>query len=506
MKTRLIFVRHAEAEGNAKGVFHGWTDSSLTEKGRLQAQAVAEKISGLDIDVIYSSSLKRTVQTASYIANKKRLAVICSDDLKEINGGDWEDISWVELERRWPEQYGLWGKMPHLHKMPNGESMVGLMERLLTEIRRIISINKGKNVCIVTHGTAIQVLMCCFRGCGLEKMSDYLWHDNTAVSVVDYDDENDCFEIIVEGDSAHLSDSMSTVRNQEWWKTMARNKDLISWLFVTGALKVSPGDKPFWYTSGTIGPYYINTHYLFGSETSANELLAFINAEKDNYKDFIRSLNNKLTSNYNSRRIYRGVIDYLMDFTKNDIGISNIDYISGGERRDWFFSPIVAQLAGKPHLFIYKDLKVIAERDGQVFECSGRQLEGKRILHIADLITEASSFERQWIPSIGKCGGTMEWSLVVVDRKQGGGDYLVKQNVKPHALVYIDKDFFENAYSLGLIDLQQKNLIISYIKDPLESMKRFCAANPGFIEASLVSDDSRIRERARLCVDRGIYN
>ncbi len=506
MKTRLIFVRHAEAEGNANRVFHGWTDSNITEKGRLQAQIVAEKISGLDIDVIYSSSLKRTVQTASYIANKKRLPVICSDDLKEINGGDWEDISWEELERKWPEQYGLWGKMPHLHIMPNGESMVGLMERLLTEIRRIIGINKGRNVCIVTHGTAIQVLMCCFRGCGLEKMSDYLWHDNTAVSVVDYDDEKDRFEIIMEGDSAHLDDNMSTVRNQKWWRTMARNKDLISWLFETGALKVSPHDQPFWYTSGTIGPYYINTHYLFGSEAAANELLAFINSEKDNHKDFITSLYDRLTFNYCNNMLYKGVIDYLVDFIMNDIGISDIDYISGGERRDWFFSPIVAQLTGKPHLFIYKDLNIVFEKDSEVSRCSGRQLESNKILHIADLVTEASSFERNWIPSIKRCGGNMKWSLVVVDRNQGGGEYLVKEGVKPNALIYIDESFFDTAYSFGLIDLPQKNMIASYIKDPYESMKSFLAENPGFIEASLTSGDSRVKERAKLSLDGGIYN
>ncbi|GAE87725.1 hypothetical protein JCM21531_1120 [Acetivibrio straminisolvens JCM 21531] len=60
------------------------------------------------------------------------------------------------------------------------------------------------------------------------------------------------------------------------------NEKLLKWLFETNAIRVCPQDKPFWYTSGTIGPYYINTHFLYGSEEKANKLLAFIDREKEN--------------------------------------------------------------------------------------------------------------------------------------------------------------------------------------------------------------------------------
>ena len=60
------------------------------------------------------------------------------------------------------------------------------------------------------------------------------------------------------------------------------NENLINWLFETTAVRVCPEGKPFWYTSGTIGPYYINTHFLFGSEEKALELLEKIDAEKAN--------------------------------------------------------------------------------------------------------------------------------------------------------------------------------------------------------------------------------
>jgi len=108
MKTRLIFVRHAEAEGNVNRRFQGWTDGELTEKGHIQAQKVAKRLKDEKIDVIYSSSLKRTMQTADYISKIKNLPIIRTDKLKEINGGDWENVSFDELPTLWPHEHDTW--------------------------------------------------------------------------------------------------------------------------------------------------------------------------------------------------------------------------------------------------------------------------------------------------------------------------------------------------------------------------------------------------------------
>ena len=52
--------------------------------------------------------------------------------------------------------------------------------------------------------------------------------------------------------------------------------DIMSYLFETKAIKFCEENKPFWYTSGKIGPYFINTHFVYGSEEDAAHLLAFI--------------------------------------------------------------------------------------------------------------------------------------------------------------------------------------------------------------------------------------
>ena len=58
------------------------------------------------------------------------------------------------------------------------------------------------------------------------------------------------------------------------------DRKLVNWLFQTGAVRVCQEGKPFWYTSGTIGPYYINTHFLYGNEKKALELLEKIDADR----------------------------------------------------------------------------------------------------------------------------------------------------------------------------------------------------------------------------------
>ena len=215
MKTTLIIVRHAEAVGNRIREFHGWTDESITDRGILQAQQVAEKLKDTPVDVIYSSVLKRTMETAGYIARMKNLPIIPRDDLKEINGGLWEGMGWDALVEKYPEEYDIWETKPHLHQMPEGESMECFQKRVVTAVADILRKENGKNVCIVTHGTAIRALMCWFKGWPLEDIVKVSWCDNTAVTMVSL--ENDCFRIELEGDASHLDAATSTFANQQWF-------------------------------------------------------------------------------------------------------------------------------------------------------------------------------------------------------------------------------------------------------------------------------------------------
>lgn len=277
-----------------------------------------------------------------------------------------------------------------------------------------------------------------------------------------------------------------------------------NFLFETKALKICPQDKPFWYTSGKIGPYFINAHFMYGSEENSAQLLSLIDEVKDKPFECPKVILEKTIKNYEENAIYKEVIDSMLKIAKDDIGVENIDYISGGERRDWFFSLLVAYKLQKPHITIFKDLTcVLTDYDGNNAQ-NLPSIEGKNSLHVADLITVASSYERAWIPAIKEHNGNIKWSIAVVDRLQGGKEILANQGVKSYTLVDMDKSLFDTALETNVINKSQYDMVINFINDPDGSMKEFVKLHPEFIENALNSDE-KTAGRAKLCLEKGFY-
>ena len=278
--------------------------------------------------------------------------------------------------------------------------------------------------------------------------------------------------------------------------------ELIDGLFQTKALRIAPEDKPFWYTSGKLGPFYVNTHFLYGSEEKAVHLLEVIDAKKDDADELHAALEAEITANYENDAIFHSLIDQMVAYVKENMDVDAIDYISGGERRDWFFSLPLAKLLGKKHITIFKDLSMVIYENGVVTPME--VIPGAKVLHVADLITVASSYERAWVPAIAGIGGTITDSLVVVDRMQGGGELLASLGVKSHALCQIDFELFVKAQSLGYINQAQCDIVKEYVKDPDATMKKFVDTHPEFMEAAL-NGDPKTAARAQLCLEKGFY-
>lgn len=277
---------------------------------------------------------------------------------------------------------------------------------------------------------------------------------------------------------------------------------IVDWLFATGAIRVSSPDKPFWYTSGLIGPYYVNTHFLIGSEAVANELLALMDATRHEPLPCTRQVRDFLRRQYMQNPIFEQVIDYLVQVVLTKYNIDEIDYVSGGERRDWFFSVLPAELLGKPHLTIFKDRHVTLIAGEDITTCS--QLQGARVLHISDLVTEASSYFRAWIPALTQLGAVMQSTLTIVDRCQGGAAALKAAKVPFAALVRIDSELFSTAAAQGYLTPAQEESVASYLDDPYASMRQFLLDNPVFLKNALAGD-KRAAERAQRLMHDDLY-
>ena len=280
--------------------------------------------------------------------------------------------------------------------------------------------------------------------------------------------------------------------------------DLANYLFKTNAIRFCEENKPFWYTSGKIGPYFINTHFVYGSEKEASDFLAYIDECLADKMSLPEKIFKKVLAQYNQNEIYYNVINHMKEVIEKSIDLSTVDYISGGERRDWFFSNIISFLLKKPHLTIYKDLSIVCSNSDFTSTQPITDINGKNVLHIADLVTVASSYIRAWIPALKSINGIMKYSCVVVDRMQGGREKIEAEGVKFYSLINVDNSLFEMAYNKGIINKNQLEMLKGFFKNPDETMKKFLISHPEFLENALNSDEKTVK-RAKLLIDGNLY-
>ena len=102
---------------------------------------------------------------------------------------------------------------------------------------------------------------------------------------------------------------------------------IVSWLFETDAVRVCPEGQPFWYTSGKLGPFYINTQFLYGSEAAANALLSVIEEACAGDKlAFYGKVYGEIEKQLAACPIYHQLIDLMCEAARS----MDVDFVSGG--------------------------------------------------------------------------------------------------------------------------------------------------------------------------------
>lgn len=190
METCIILERHGESIANTKHIYAGHSDFALSERGFEQAALAAEALASLKIDAIYSSSLKRAVETAEPHARLRGLEVRKSDDLREIFLGAWEGKHNVWLRENYPyEADFIWNNYFGLFRAPDGESAPAAAERFYTEVSRIAKENEGKTVLVVAHAAVIRLFWGKILGLAPEMVGKIVpFPTNTSFSYLEWND------------------------------------------------------------------------------------------------------------------------------------------------------------------------------------------------------------------------------------------------------------------------------------------------------------------------------
>ncbi len=161
---KLILLRHLKSEWNLENKFTGWTDVSLSEEGINNAESVAESLKGIDIDIVYTSPLKRNRNTVSLILNlldKNDLPVMVDESLNERHYGDLQGLNKDKVKEEYGEEQVQQWRRGWDQAPPGGESLKDVFNRVVPYYENNIKadLKSGKNVLIVASHNSLRALV-----------------------------------------------------------------------------------------------------------------------------------------------------------------------------------------------------------------------------------------------------------------------------------------------------------------------------------------------------------
>ena len=203
--TRIIAIRHGETAWNIYTRIQGHLDIPLSANGRWQATRLADALRDEPIKAIYASDLTRAWETAEYIGQAHRLAVVKEVGLRERDFGDFEGKTFAEIELLLPEQSQRWRKRDPEFYPSGGETLVTLRARVLEAAVRVAAQHPGEQIALVGHGGVMDVL---YRAAtGLDIQAPRTWTlTNAAINRLLWTPEG--FTLVGWADTQHLDEDV----------------------------------------------------------------------------------------------------------------------------------------------------------------------------------------------------------------------------------------------------------------------------------------------------------
>jgi probable phosphoglycerate mutase len=198
---QLYIFRHGQTTYNSKGMVQGrGVDSSLNERGVLEAQLFYKYYGSVPFDLLVTSTLKRTIETAQFF-EKEGLPVVRMRDLEEIDWGVYEGkVADDAMRVDYQNLLNAWSSGDYEAHLEQGDSARQMGERLQRVVDYFSSLDVDR-VLVCTHGGCLGFLMTLLQNLPLSQMPTYR-HHNTGLCLFDYDGQQ--FKLIKQDDLAHL--------------------------------------------------------------------------------------------------------------------------------------------------------------------------------------------------------------------------------------------------------------------------------------------------------------
>jgi len=218
MTTRVFLIRHGLTTLNAEDRFAGATDVDLSEEGRKQASRLGHRLAEEEIAAVYMSPMRRTRDTAAFIASPHEITPSVRDGLREIDHGHWEQMRRSEVEEQFAEEYAAWEADPFRFAPKGGESGVAVMARALPVIQTAVAAHEGACVALVSHKATIRLIISNLLGIDARGYRDRLDLAPASLSVLDFKDPERA-RLVLYNDTSHYAERprRSDTALSKWW-------------------------------------------------------------------------------------------------------------------------------------------------------------------------------------------------------------------------------------------------------------------------------------------------
>jgi probable phosphoglycerate mutase len=218
MTTRIMLVRHGATVLAREDHFSGSTDVELSDTGRAQAAALAQRLAKETIHAVYASPMKRTLATAGAIAAPHKLTAVPDPALREINHGHWEGLRRADVEQRFAQEYAAWEADPLLFAPDGGETGLQVLARALPAFVRIVAAHSGQAVLVVSHKATIRLLIGSFLGFDPRGYRDRLDQSPASLNILDFSDATHA-RLMLFNDISHYANCPGApgAHLSKWW-------------------------------------------------------------------------------------------------------------------------------------------------------------------------------------------------------------------------------------------------------------------------------------------------
>jgi alpha-ribazole phosphatase len=203
--TKIILIRHGETEWNKNSRCMGHTNIELSPEGERQAHALAKRMKGMKLSAIYASDLDRAFRTAEIIAREHGLTVQKKELLRELNFGEWEGLTYAQVEEKDRQRLQAWMKDIANAAPPGGEAFSNLKERALAALQEIVQVHPEETVAVVSHGGTIKTILCSIVDAPLRHNWRFQ-QDNGAINILEF--YEDGAVICSVNDTCHLREEL----------------------------------------------------------------------------------------------------------------------------------------------------------------------------------------------------------------------------------------------------------------------------------------------------------